>query len=203
MRRRSHRLLPGMRIAVIGKGNIGGSLGSKWRAAGHDVVYGARDGSGEGPGGAPVLGIGDALKDADVVLLAVPGQVVPDVVSEHRAVLAGKTVIDAVNRIGAPEFDSRAIIADAAPQARYVRAFNTLGWENFVNPLPGTDLFFAADPAARATVEELIEAVGLRPVFVGDAGATATVDALLPLWFALVQQNGGRRRLALRMVTEG
>ena len=203
MRRRSRRLQRGMRIAVIGKGNIGGSLGSKWRAAGHDVVYGARDGSGEGPGGAPVLGIGDALKGADVVLLAVPGKVVPDVVSEHRAALAGKTVIDAVNRIGAPEFDSRAIIAGAAPQARYVRAFNTLGWENFVNPLPGTDLFFAADPAARATAEELIEAVGLRPAFVGDAGATATVDALLPLWFALVQQNGGNRRLALRMVTEG
>jgi predicted dinucleotide-binding enzyme len=203
MRRRSHRLQRDMRIAVIGKGNIGGSLGSKWRAAGHDVVYGARDGSGEGPGGAPVLGIGDALKDADVVLLAVPGQVVPDVVSEHRAALAGKTVIDAVNRIGAPEFDSRAIIADAAPQARYVRAFNTLGWENFVNPLPSTDLFFAAEPAARATAEELIEAVGLRPAFVGDAGATATVDALLPLWFALVRQNGGNRRLALRMVTEG
>ena len=202
MRRRSHRLQRGMRIAVIGKGNIGGSLGSKWRAAGHVVVYGARDGSGEGPGGAPVLGIGNALKDADVVLLAVPGKVVPDVVSEHRAALAGKTVIDAVNRIGAPEFDSRAIIADAAPQARYVRAFNTLGWENFVNPLPGTDLFFAADPAARATAEELIEAVGLRPAFVGDAGATATVDALLPLWFALVQQNGGNRRLALRLVTE-
>ena len=202
MRRRSHRLQRGMRIAVIGKGNIGGSLGRKWRTAGHDVVYGARDGSGEGPGGAPVLGIGNALKDADVVLLAVPGKVVPDVVSEHRAALAGKTVIDAVNRIGAPEFDSRAIIADAAPQARYVRAFNTLGWENFVNPLPGTDLFFAADPAARATAEELIEAVGLRPAFVGDAGATATVDALLPLWFALVQQNGGNRRLALRLVTE-
>ena len=202
MRRRSQRLKRGMRIAVIGKGNIGGSLGGKWRAAGHDVVYGARDGSGEGPGGAPVLGIGNALKDADVVLLAVPGKVVPDVVSEHRAALAGKTVIDAVNRIGAPEFDSRAIIADAAPQARYVRAFNTLGWENFVNPLPGTDLFFAADPAARATAEELIEAVGLRPAFVGDAGATATVDALLPLWFALVQQNGGNRRLALRLVTE-
>ena len=64
----------GMRIAVIGKGKIGGTLGSKWRAAGHDVVYGARDASGTGPGGAPVLGVGDALTDAEVVLLAVPGQ---------------------------------------------------------------------------------------------------------------------------------
>jgi hypothetical protein len=192
-----------MRIAVIGKGNIGGSLGSKWRAAGHDVVYGARDGSGEGPGGAPVRGIGDALKDADVVVLAVPGQVVADVVTEHGAALASKTVIDAVNRIGAPEFDSRAIIADAAPQTRYVRAFNSLGWENFADPMPGTNMFFAADPDARATAEELIKAVGLEPAFLGDANATTTVDGLLPLWFALVRQNGGNRRVALRIVAEG
>ena len=187
---------------MIGKGNIGGSLGGKWHAAGHDVIYGARDGSGEGPGGAPVTGIGDALKDADVVVLAVPGKVAADVVSEHGAALAGKTVIDAVNRIGAPEFDSRAIIAQAAPQARYVRAFNSLGWENFANPMPGTSMFFAADPDARATAEELITAVGLEPAFVGDASATATVDALLPLWFALVQQNGGNRRVALRVINE-
>ena len=191
-----------MRIAVIGKGNIGGSLGTKWRAAGHDVVYGARDGSGEGPGGAPVRSIGDALKDADVVVLAVPGQVVADVVTGHGAALAGKTVIDAVNRIGAPEYDSRAIIADAAPQARYVRAFNSLGWENFADPMPGTNMFFAADPDARATAEELIRAVGLEPAFLGDAKATTTVDGLLPLWFALVQQNGGNRRVALRVVTD-
>ena len=203
MRSPSHRLQAGMKIAVIGKGNIGGTLGSKWRAAGHDVVYGARDASGDGPGGAPVLAVGDALQDADVVLLAVPGRVVPDVVSEQGAALAGKVVIDAVNRIGAPEFDSRALIADAAPQARYVRAFNTLGWENFASPLPGANLFFAADPGARPVAEELISAVGLEPAFVGDPGATATVDALLPLWFALVKQNGGHRRVALRLVREG
>lgn len=190
----------GMRIAVIGKGNIGGSLGSKWRAAGHDVVYGARDASGEGPGGAPILEVADALKNADVVLLAVPGKVVPEVISEQASALAGKIVIDAVNRIGAPEYDSRALLTAAAPQARYVRAFNTLGWENFADPMPGANLFFAADPDARPVAEELIRAVGLEPAFVGDAAATATVDALLPLWFALVRQNGGNRRLALRMI---
>ena len=200
MRRASHWLLAGMRIAVIGKGNIGGSLGSKWRAAGHEVIYGARDGSGEGPGGAPVRSIGEAVKDADVVLLAVPGQAVPDVVAEQGAAIAGKVVIDAVNRIGAPELDSRALIEAAAPSARYVRAFNSLGWENFVDPAPGANLFFAAGPEARAAAEELISAVGLEPAFVGDATTTATVDALLPLWFALVKQNGGNRKLALRIV---
>lgn len=185
---------------MIGKGNIGGTLVSRWRAAGHDVVYGGRGGSGEGPGGAPVLGIGAALEGAEVVLLAVPGQAVPDLLQEQGAALGGKVVIDAVNRIGAPEFDSRALIAAAAPSARYVRAFNSLGWENFADPVPGAAMFFAADPEARAVAEELIGAVGLEPAFVGDGSATATVDALLPLWFALVKQNGGNRRLALRVV---
>jgi predicted dinucleotide-binding enzyme len=200
MRPGSHWLLAIMRIAVIGKGNIGGTLGSRWRAAGHDVVYGARGGSGEGPGGAPVRAIGEALEAAEVVLLAVPGQAVPDVLQEQGAALAGKVVIDAVNRIGAPEFDSHALIAAAAPSARYVRAFNSLGWENFADPVPGAAMFFAADPEARAVAEDLISAVGLEPAFVGDASATATVDALLPLWFALVKLNGGNRRLALRIV---
>ena len=203
MRPGSRRLQAGMKIAVIGKGNIGGSLGAKWRAAGHDVVYGARDAAGEGPAGAPVRAIGEAVKDVDVVVLAVPGQVVADVVREHAAALAGTIVIDAVNRMGAAEFDSRSLIAEAAPQARYVRAFNSLGWENFVSPLPGANLFFAADPEARATAEELITAVGLEPAYVGDAAAAPVVDGLLPLWFALVQQNGGQRRIALRIVREG
>jgi hypothetical protein len=189
-----------MRIAVIGTGNVGGTLGGRWRAAGHDVVYGSRKGSGEGPGGAPLMAVGEALTGAEVVLLAVPGRAVAGVVDEHGAALAGKAVIDAANRIGEAEFNSRAAIAAAAPGARYVRAFNTLGWENFADPPAGAVLFFAADADARAAAEELIAAVGLAPVFAGDADATPTVDALLPLWFALVQQHGGNRRLALRVV---
>ena len=45
---------------------------------------------------------------------------------------------------------------------KYVRAFNIYGWENFAEPLPGTTLFFAADPAARPVTEELIKAIGLE-----------------------------------------
>jgi hypothetical protein len=49
--------------------------------------------------------------------------------------------------------------------------------------------------------EELITDVGLEPACVGDASATATVDGLLPLWFALVRQNGGNPKVALRIVS--
>ena len=151
-----------MKIAIIGTGNIGGTLGTRFRAAGYDVAFGASHPRDDGPGGAPVLAAGDALSGADVVLLAVPGRAVPDVLSTHRAALAGKIVIDAVNRIGEPEFDSRALIAAAVPDARYVRAFNSLGWENFAAPIPGANLFYAADPEARAAAEELIAAIGLE-----------------------------------------
>jgi predicted dinucleotide-binding enzyme len=190
-----------MRIAVIGTGHVGGALGAKWLAAGHEVVYGARRGPGEGPGGAPVLGIGDALADAEVVVLALPGGAVADVVAEHGSALAGTIVIDAANRMGGPEFNSRKEIRAAAPTAQYVRAFNSLGWENFADPLPGAALIFAAETGARAVAQDLITAVGLRPEYVGDADAAGIVDSLLPLWMALVREHGGNRRLALRVLT--
>ena len=188
-----------MKIAVIGTGHIGSTLGQRWRAAGHEVVYGSRAGSRTGPAGAPALSPGDAVTGADVVVLAVPGGAVAEVVAGLGPALAGRVVIDAANRIGQPEVNSRATVAAAAPGTGYVRAFNTLGWENFADPPPEAVLFFAADPAARPVAEQLITAVGLEPLFVGDAGATGTVDALLGLWFALVKHNGGNRRVALRI----
>jgi predicted dinucleotide-binding enzyme len=189
-----------MRIAVIGTGHIGGTLGSKWRAAGHDVVYGARRGAGEGPGGAAVAAIGNAVRDAEVVVLAIPGSAVAGTVREYATALAGKTVVDATNNMGGGVPDSRAAITAVVPDVRYVRAFNTLGWENFADPLPGTALFFAAEPSARQATEELIQAVGLEPAYAGGPDATGTVDALLPLWFELVKLNGGNRKVALRIV---
>jgi predicted dinucleotide-binding enzyme len=189
-----------MRIALIGTGNIGGTLGQRWREAGHEVVYASRNPGADGPGGAPVVAVGEAIAGAEVVVFAIPGPAVAEVAAEHGAALGGKVVVDATNRVGQPIVNNRAEIAGAAPDARYVRAFNTLGWENFAEPLPDADHFFAADPEARATAETLIEAVGLRPQYVGDADATATVDALLPFWFALVKQHGGNRKVALRVV---
>jgi 8-hydroxy-5-deazaflavin:NADPH oxidoreductase len=200
MGRMRRRLKAGMRIAVIGTGNIGGTLGTRWRAAGHEVTYGARSGSGQGPGGAPVTTVSDAVAAADVVLLAVPGRAIPEVVGALGAALDGKIVIDAANRMGEPEANSRAAIEAAAPGARYVRAFNTLGWENFADPLPGAALFFAADPEARDAAEELITDIGLEPAYLGDASAASAVDGALGLWFSLVRQQGGSRRLAFSVI---
>jgi 8-hydroxy-5-deazaflavin:NADPH oxidoreductase len=189
-----------MRIAVIGTGHIGGTLGARWLAAGHEVVYGGRSARADGPGGEPVVTVADALAGADVVLFAVPGPAVADVAAANAAALDGKVVIDATNRVGQAEVNNRTAIMSAAPGAHYARAFNSLAWESFAEPPAGADLFFAADQAARSVTEDLIGAVGLEPAFVGDASAAATVDGVALLWFALVQQSGGNRRLAFRVL---
>lgn len=191
-----------MKIAVIGTGHIGGTLGSKWRAAGHEVTYGSRRGGDgqDGPGGAPVRPIGQAIGGADVVVLAVPGGAVGGVLAEHGAALAGQVVVDATNQMGAGRPDNQDTITAGVQDVKYVRAFNIYGWENFADPHPGTTLFFAADPAARTVTEELISAVGLEPAYVGGPDATGTVDGLLPLWFSLVQQHGGQRKLTLKLL---
>lgn len=189
-----------MRIAVIGTGNIGSTLGGKWAAAGHEVTYGARMARDDGPNGAPVMIVDDAILEGDVVVLAVPGSAVAATVDAQGPRLAGKVVIDATNNIGAAEHNGYAAIKQAAPHARYVRAFNTLGWENFADPQAGADLFFAADADARQTAEQLIEDIGLGPVYVGAADARQLVDSLAPLWFALVAQQGGDRKLAFKVV---
>jgi len=171
-----------------GAGNIGGTLGRRFAAAGLDVVYGTRQGDGEGPGGAPSAPVAEALAGAGAVVLAIPGPAVPEFAAQYGADLDGKVVVDATNHIGAAEVNSRSAIEAAAPGAHYARAFNTLGWENFADPPAGGCMFYAADEPAKTVVEELISAVGLEPALVGGADAAGIVDGTLPLWFALVRQ---------------
>jgi 8-hydroxy-5-deazaflavin:NADPH oxidoreductase len=153
------------------------------------VEYGSREGSGSGPDGAPVLPAGDAITGAEVVLFVGPG----GAVAACGSALNGKVVIDAANRIGEPNANSHAAIAAAAPQCRYVRAFNTLGWRTSPTRRRSAAMFFAADPGARPTAEEFITAVGLEPVF---AGTSATVDACFPCGSYRPGTTRGNRRVA-------
>jgi 8-hydroxy-5-deazaflavin:NADPH oxidoreductase len=66
------------RIGVIGSGNIGATVGEAWRRAGHDVLYASRS-----PEPPRTVAIADAIAGADVVLLAMPGAALPQLLSEH------------------------------------------------------------------------------------------------------------------------
>ena len=134
-----------------------------------------------------------------MVILALPGAAVGQLAAEHGAVLAGKLVIDATNRMGEAVNNSRASLPSGV---RYARAFNTLGGENMADPVfpdGRADMFFSAPVADRAVVENVIEGVGLRPIFVGE-DQELLIDNLFQLWIALAMTQGRGRRLALRLL---
>lgn len=190
-----------MEIAVIGSGFIGGILGRALAGSGHAVVFGSRHPDrGGGVPGVPVVPVADALARADVVILAVPGTAVADLVAAHGPALEGRLVIDATNTMGAPVSNSRALLPAGV---RYARAFNTLGGEVMADPVfpdGPADMFFSAPEADRDVVAEVVRGVGLHPVYVG-ADTEDLVDGVFRLWIALAvgQQRG--RRLALRLLS--
>lgn len=204
--------MAGIRVAVLGAGNIGGTLGRKWVAAGHEVTFGVRDPQdakaqalrAEVGERAKVGTLDEALASGDVIVMALPGPAMDETIARNAAQLDGKTVVDAANRMGEPRRNSLATFQAHTPNARVYRAFNSYGWENFAEPNFGgvaADLFYAGpDGDSQATVEQLIADVGLRPVRLGDVDQTATVDAVASLWFALALGQRKGRHLAFKVL---
>ena len=200
-------------VAVLGAGNIGGTLGKKWLAAGHRVRFGAHDPTGKRAealrtelGDQAAIGtIGEALQgNPDVVLIALPGSVVEPLVQEYAAELNGHIIIDAANRMGEDSLHNLAPFQQHAPQAQLYRAFNSLGWENFAEPIFDgiqADLFYCGPEGdARTTVEQLISAVGLRPVYLGGNEQMGLLDSIAALWFALAFGQKKGRHLAFKVL---
>ncbi len=189
-----------MRVAIIGTGYIGGILGAALARSGHVVTFGSRHPEGaDVPAGTAVSAMTEALRSPDAVILALPGGAVEAFAADHEAELAGALVIDATNQLGQSVANARAALPGGV---RYARAFNTLGGENMADPTFGrerADMFYSAPEADQATVGEIIEGVGLRPIYVG-ADQEELVDGLFRLWVALVMGQGRGRRLALRLL---
>jgi 8-hydroxy-5-deazaflavin:NADPH oxidoreductase len=206
-----------MKIAILGTGNIGGTLGRKWAAAGHTVIFGAREPEaakvqallGEVGHGAMAVAIPAAITQADAVLFAIPGRAVQETAEQWGSQLNGKILIDATNNVGQQPMNNLGVLRQAAPDSSLFRAFSTLGWENFAEPVidgQQVDLFYCGDAGegntavGATTVAQLISEIGLRPVYLGGVEQVELVDALTRLWFALAFQQGKGRRLAFKML---
>src|SRR3954453_3499890 len=97
-----------LNVAVVGAGNIGATLGRAFARAGHKVTFGVRDPAEKSAAavaadsGAQVATVAQALGGAEVVVLALPGNVVEPFLRQHAAALESLLIVDAVNRIGGP-----------------------------------------------------------------------------------------------------
>ena len=185
-------------IAVIGTGDVGGALGPEFAALGHKVIYGsrnpksdkvaalvARTGHGSSAASPPA-----AASEAEIVVLAVPGMLVAEIVADLGN-LSGKIIIDPTNplvrrddgKLGIQIDGSNAeIIQAAATGANVVKAFNTLGWRTMVDPEstggPVSIPLVGDSTEAKAKIAEIVSSMGLEPIDVGPLRNARHVEGL-------------------------
>ena len=196
-----------MNIAIIGSGNVGRALATSFTRAGHTVQVTAQhpekaEAVATATGAASVGSNREAAASADVIVLAVPFTSTEAIASEIRDVVAGKIVIDVSNRMAfganGPTIDNGPSNAERLaawlPEASVVKAFNTLFSSNQTDPnVDGIQLdgFVAADdPAAKGTVLELAQSMGLRPIDAGPLDRAQQLEQLAFLNIALNATNG-------------
>jgi 8-hydroxy-5-deazaflavin:NADPH oxidoreductase len=185
-----------MTTAIIGVGNLGGTVARHLVGGGESVVLAAKDEAHAnaladelGPN-ASAASVEEAIAGADVVVLATWLDQTRELVPARTRLLEDKIVVDPSNPIGfdasgqmfrtLPEGQSSgSVVAGLLPaSAHYVKAFGTLGaveqLATGANHDPRIVLFYATDDdAAEATVQRLIRAAGFEPLKVGgvsDAG---------------------------------
>ena len=91
-----------MKIGIIGSGNVGGALGTRWAELGHEVTFGSRNPNSDamkqlvaGTGGkASAAMSADVARDNEVLLLSTPWPAAREVLASLGD-LNGKTLIDA------------------------------------------------------------------------------------------------------------
>jgi NADPH-dependent F420 reductase len=205
-----------MKIAIIGTGTVGGTLGRRFAALGHEVAFGSRSNKavkGGLPANAALRSVEDAAREADVIVLTVPGSAVLEV-ARSIAPASGKIVVDVTNPLVSgvgglsldvgPHGESGAeLVAAALPQARVVKAFNQTGAENMANPLydgAASVMFYAGDDKdAKGVVGELVRSLGFDAIDAGGLSRSRELEHLAMLWIALAYGGLGRN-IAFRLV---
>ncbi|MCG3191156.1 MAG: hypothetical protein DIJKHBIC_00381 [Thermoanaerobaculia bacterium] len=210
-----------MKIAFLGHGNVGAPLADHLQRLGHEVTLGASDPGSESLRKALVRNATlktasppDAVKEADVVFLAVPFPAVPSALGAVASEIRGKVLVDCTNPVGpglthglnSVESGSENV-QRLVPEAKVVKAFTIYGFENFEdNSFPGHDIrpmmmFAGDDAAAKRAVAGLISALGWEPVDVGGLVQALHLEHMTLLWVRMVRVLGGSPRTVWARLT--
>ncbi|MFL5861671.1 MAG: NADPH-dependent F420 reductase [Solirubrobacteraceae bacterium] len=208
-----------MHVTLIGTGNMARGLGSRVLAGGHDLtVVGkdeqraeavAADLGGQGRVGTAVDG--DPI-EGEVVVLAVYYPDARAAVEQYADQFAGKVVVDITNPVNAtfdglvvpPDGSATNELAGLAPDARFVKAFNT----TFAGPLTQgevdgqtLDVLIAGDDEdAKAQVAALARDGGLKPIDVGPQARARELEAMGLLHMGVQNTLGTGFASALKIV---
>jgi 8-hydroxy-5-deazaflavin:NADPH oxidoreductase len=211
-----------MHIGMIGAGNVGAALGRRWCAAGHDVMFGVRD-----PRGGKVQGlvaelgsrafagtVADAAAFGEIIVLATPFDAAEQALRQAGSV-AGKVIVDCSNPLK-PDLTGLSIghatsageaVARWARDAKVVKALNTTGAGNMLDPLYGGEaatMFICGDDAeAKALVGTLVGELGFDLVDAGPLAQARLLEPLAMLWISLAYARGLGPDIAFRLMRRG
>lgn len=207
-----------MKIAVIGTGSVGGTLGRRWAELGHSVAFGARDpGDADAKktvaaikGEAKLASVAEAARDAEVVVLATP-YAANATALQSAGDLRGKILIDVTNPVG-PNFSlvvghtssGAEETAKAAPGARVFKAMNQVGFEVMADPrfAAGRPVMFVCgdDSRGKEVVLGLVAALGFEAIDAGELAIARLVEPYAMLWIHLMARRKFGRSFAFGLL---
>lgn len=192
------------RVGVIGSGQVGQVLARGFRTHGYDVRIASRAPAKlsdfSAASGIPAAAPADVAAWADTIVLAVRGLAAEDALREAGAAnLAGKIVIDTTNPLDDAPPDDGVIrfftgpneslmerLQTRFPEARFVKAFNSVGNALMVDPQfaggPPTMFYCGNDADAKAETAALLRQFGWDPVDMGRASGARALEPLCQLW---------------------
>jgi len=207
-----------MKIGIIGAGQIGGTLTRRLTALGHTV----RVANSRGPetlsdlaaqtGATPVT-VSEAVRDVDLVIVAIPEKNVPDLPPRLFADVPDQVVVVDTGNYYPQQRDGRIEAIEAGmPESRWVeqqlghpvvKAFNTIFARHLMElgRPPGTPGRIALpvagdDPAAKAVVLRLIDELGFDGVDAGGLDESWRQQPGTPLYTKDLDAAGVRRALS-------
>lgn len=210
-----------MKLAILGAGNVGGTLGKGWIRAGHAVSYGVPDPSdakyaalrGDG---ARLDTVAGAAGGAEAVVLAVPFDAVDAAISAAGDI-SGRLLLDVTNplRMGpaglelAMGFDRSGAehVASLALGAAVFKTMNQVGFEVMADPTcygMKPVMFVAGDHAERKpTVMGLVADLGFEAVDAGGLIAARLLEPFAMLWIHMALNHNMPRNNAFAYMTRG
>ena len=209
-----------MEIAIIGAGDVGGTLGRLWANKGHQIMFGVRNLQGHNVlnlirsigSGVKVGTIAEAASFADVIVLAIPWKAVEETI-KSAGDLSGKILIDPTNPIKADltgliiESSTSAAeeIAKWAKDSKVVKAFNSIGAKTLDNlqfGLVRADAFICGDDfKSKTVVKKLATEIGFDTVDAGPLINARVLEYLALLWIHLAYSQQMGPNIAFKLLT--
>ena len=194
-----------VKVGILGSGDVGKVLAKGFLKNGYQVAIGSdhpeklAEFKGENPE-METATFEQAAQSGDIVVVCVKGTVAEKIVEKVKRHLTGKTVIDTTNPIAdAPpqngvlkyftslEESLMERLQTIAPDAQFVKAFNSIGSALMVNPEFGDDtkptMFICGNnDDAKKKVHEILEKFGFEVEDMGKVESARAIEPLCILW---------------------